>query len=43
MHELSPDFIPSIPGVKIMWLANLVVYSIIFFFAMKHRLIESAL
>lgn len=43
MAELSPDYVPYLPGVKLMWFANLVVYSLLFLFLMRHRIIEQAL
>ena len=43
MAELSPDYVPYFPGVKLMWFANFVVYSLLFLFLLKHRIIEQAL
>jgi hypothetical protein len=43
MGELSPDYVPYFPGVKLMWVVNLFIYSLLFVFLMRHRIIEQAL
>lgn len=43
MAELSPGYVPYLPGVKLMWFTNLVVYALLFLFLMRHRIIEQAL